>query len=112
VEGAAAALPKYLYHYASEDTAALIESSQLGLPGRTLYLTPSGGLQPLQAGVELALPQANTAGAIFRVPSSALIPDNILRIGRVTGNVLGRAGGGIEIQYGGSIPIEFVTRVQ
>ncbi len=110
--GAASTLPQYLYHYTSEETAALVEGSQLGLEGRTLYLTPKGTLQPLQAGIELALPQTNTASAVFRVPSSALVPVNILRIGPVTGNLLGRGGGGIEILYDGSIPIEFVTRVQ
>ncbi len=80
--------------------------------GHNALLTPNGTLQPLQAGIELALPQTNTASAVFRVPSSALVPVNILRIGPVTGNLLGRGGGGIEILYDGSIPIEFVTRVQ
>ena len=110
--GTAATLPQYLYHYSSEETAALIEGSQLGVPGRVLYLTPNGGLQPLQAGIDLALPQANTASAVFRVPSTALVPANILRVGPVTGNVLGRAGGGVELLYNGTIPIEWVTRVR
>jgi hypothetical protein len=105
-------LPKYLYHYTSTETAALIESSALGQAGRTLYLTPSGGLSPIQAGIELALPQANTAGALFRVPTSALEAGQILRVGPVTGNVLGRGGGGIEILYNGEIPLNFVTRVR
>lgn len=105
-------LPKYLYHYTSKETAALIESSTLGQAGRTLYLTPNGGLSPLQAGIELALPQTNTAGALFRVPSSALEAGQILRVGPVTGNVLGRGGGGVEVLYSGEVPLNFVTRVR
>jgi hypothetical protein len=103
----------YLYHYASERTAELIEGSEfLGRAGSTLYLTPNGALSPMQAGIQLALPQANTAAALFRVPMSALNPDLILRVGAVTGNVFGRGGGGTEILYQGRIPIEFVERIR
>jgi hypothetical protein len=102
----------YVYHYTSRQTATLIESSALGQAGRTLYLTPNGGLSPLQAGIELALPQTNTAGALFRVPTSALNSGQILRVGPVTGNVLGRGGGGIEVVYSGEIPLNLVTRVR
>lgn len=105
-------LPEYLYHYTSTETASLIENSALGQAGRTLYLTPNGALSPIQAGIELALPQTNTAGALFRVSTSALESSQISRIGAVTGNVLGRGGGGIEVLYNGEIPLNLVTRVR
>lgn len=79
---------------------------------RTLYLTPNGAMSPVQAGIELALPQTNTAGALFRVETSALNPENISMIRRVTGNVFGRGGGGIEILYNGRVPMSAVTRVR
>jgi RHS repeat-associated protein len=107
-------LPTYLYHYTSEESAAAIESS--GFLGRggdhALYLTPSGGLQPLQAGIELALPQSNTATALFRVPSSALRADAVERTGSVVGNVFGRGGGGAEVVYSGRIPVNLIVRVR
>jgi len=104
-------LPEYLYHYTSKSAAAAIEGSQfLGLEGRTLYLTPSGGLSAIQAEIELALP--STGGALFRVPTSVLEGGSIVRAGRVTGDVYGRGGGGIEILYNGRVPIEFVERVR
>jgi hypothetical protein len=106
-------LPEYLYHYTSEGTAQVIEESQfLGREGSTLYLTPNGGLSPTQAGIELALPQTNTAGALFRVPTSALNAGQISRIGSVTGNVLGRGGGGIELLYEGRVPLDLVERLR
>jgi RHS repeat-associated protein len=109
----APALPQYVYHYTSEATADLIQSGEhLGLEGRTLYLTPNGDLSPTQAGIELALPQTNTAGAVFRVDTSALDPANISMVRQVTGNVLGRGGGGTEILYEGRVPLDAVTRVR
>lgn len=101
-----------VYHYTDEATAELIERSQLGLPGRTTYLTPNGNLSPTQAGVELALPQRNTAEAVFEVSTKALDPSKVSRTGRVTGNVLGRGGGGTEILYEGTIPRGSFTRVR
>jgi hypothetical protein len=108
-----AALPEYVYHYTTEATADLIQSGEyLGLEGRTLYLTPNGELSPVQAGIELALPQTNTAGALFRVDTSALDPASINIVRQVTGNVLGRGGGGTEILYEGRVLLEAVTRLR
>ena len=102
VRGAAAAgesqlesqVGRYLYHYTSENAAAEIESSALGQAGRTLYLTPSGGLSPTQAGIELALPQTNTASAVFQVPTAALEAAQVVRTGSVTGTCWEEAGAG------------------
>jgi RHS repeat-associated protein len=107
------ALPDYLYHYTTDDAAQSIdESAFLGKEGGTLYLTPSSDLSPIQAGTELSLPQANTAEAVFQIPTSALDPDLISKIGNIEGNVLGRGGGGAEIVYEGRLPMSLVTRVQ
>lgn len=101
-----------VYHYTDEATAEVIERSQLGLPGRTTYLTPNGGLSPTQAGIELALPQRNTAQAVFEVSAKALNPSKISRTGRVAGNVNSRGGGGTEILYEGAIPRGAFRRVR
>jgi hypothetical protein len=90
--GSGTSLPKYLYHYTDDATAALIEKSQLGLPGRTTYLTPEGGLSSLQAQIELALPQKNTATSLFRISTEGLDLSKVILQGRVTGDVFNRAG--------------------
>jgi hypothetical protein len=77
-EEAASLLPDYLYYYTDEATAALIEGSQLGKPGGIVYLTGEGGLSPLQAQLELALPQRNTATAAFRISTKGLDPANVI----------------------------------
>lgn len=101
-----------LYHYTDEATAELIERSQLGLPGRTTYLTPDGNLSPTQAGIDLALPHRNTAEAVFEVSTKALDPSKVSRTRRVSGNVGGRAGGGTEVLYEGTIPRDAIRRVR
>jgi RHS repeat-associated protein len=105
-------LPSKLYSYTDEATAGLVEKSQLGLPGRTTYLTPEGKLSPIQAQIELALPQKNTAKALFEVNTKALDPSKISNIRRVTGNVFNRGGGGTEILYEGTIPLDAIKRIQ
>lgn len=95
----AARLPPVLFHYTDEASAGLIQGSQLGRPGGQLFLTNNGGLTPLQAQLELSLPAQNSARALFAVDSQALNTSNLLRSGRVTGNVLSRPGGGFEFQF-------------
>jgi hypothetical protein len=104
--------PGKVFSYTDAETAQLIEQSQLGLPGRTTFLTPNGNLSPLQAQIELALPQKNTASALFEVTTEGLDPSKIILQRRVTGNVYNRGGGGIEILYDGPIPLENVRRVR
>ena len=69
-------------------------------------------MTPIQAQIELALPQRNTAEAVFRVSTEGLDPARILLQRRVTGNVFGRGGGGYEFLYEGGIPLEFVERMR
>ncbi|HKO95406.1 MAG TPA: RHS repeat-associated core domain-containing protein, partial [Pyrinomonadaceae bacterium] len=92
-------LPPVLFHYTDEASAGLIQGSQLGRPGGQLFLTNNGGLTPLQAQLELSLPAQNSARALFAVDSQVLNTTNLLRSGRVTGNVFGRPGGGFEFQF-------------
>ena len=109
---AAPALPKNLYHYTSEANAALIEKSQLGLPGRITYLTPEAELTSLQAQIELALPQGNTGGSLFQISTEGLDTSKVMLQRRVPGNVFNRGGGGYEVLYNGPIPLENVTRIR
>jgi hypothetical protein len=61
-------------------------------------------LSPTQAGIDLALPRGNTGTAVFEVSVDALDSSKLGGSGRVAGNVNGRAGGGVEVRYGGTIP--------
>ena len=108
----ASRLPPVLFHYTDEAGAAAIQSSQLGRADRFLYLTNQGGLSPLQAQLELSLPAQNSARALFAIDSQALNTSNLLRSGRVTGNVFSRPGGGTEFMFnkGTTVPPNAFTR--
>ncbi len=100
-----------LFHYTSAETATLIErSGQIGLPGRAVYLTDVGNLKPLQAQIELALPATNSANAIFQV-NTRLFNFSTVRVGRVTGNVFNRGGGGTEFVFDSPIPANAFRRI-
>jgi RHS repeat-associated protein len=107
----ASRLPPVLFHYTDEAGAAAIQTSQLGQTNRFLFLTKEGGLTPLQAQLELSLPQSNTARALFAVDTQALRGVNFVRSGRVTGNVFGRPGGGSEFMFpkGTTVPSSSFT---
>lgn len=92
-----------LFYYTDEATAQLInKSGQIGAPGaKEVFLTNNGNLTPLQAQIELALPARNTARAVFAVDAQAL--PQLLRSGRVAGNVFNRAGGGFEFVFNGPV---------
>ena len=97
-------IPEKLYYYTSKETSILIEESgQLGLPGRTTYLTIKGDLTPVQAQLDLALPSHNTAEVLIEVSSKGIDASKIVIMRRVTGNVFNRPGGGWEILYEGVI---------
>lgn len=65
-----------VFSYADDATAQLIEQSQLGLPGRTTFLTPNGNLSPLQAQIELALPQKNRGWSVKR-PNWSIVVEKL-----------------------------------
>ena len=105
-------LPARVYHYTDPGTAGLIERSQLGLPGRTLFLTPPGDLTPAQAQSLLDLPAANTANAVFEVDAAGLDPARVQAIRRVAPYVYGHPGGGVEILYDGTVDLRYVRRIR
>jgi len=105
-------LPARVYHYTDPRTAALIEQSQLGLPGRTLFLTPPGNLTPAEAQSLLDLPESNTAEAVFEVDAAGLDPARVQAIRRVAPYVYGHPGGGIEILYDGTVELRYVRRTR
>jgi RHS repeat-associated protein len=106
-------LPGTLYHYTNDETAALIEATQLGqmTEDPMVFLTDNGSLSPLQAQIELALPPTNSATSIFAVDVRALQTVNLVRQGRVTGNVFNRAGGGTEFVLNQTIPKSAFRRI-
>ncbi len=87
-----AARPDFLYMYTGPEQLA--KMGQSGTASR--YLTPSGNLTPLQAQIELALPWYNSATTVMRVPRAA-VESSVILERRVTGNVFGRGGGGMEV---------------
>jgi hypothetical protein len=108
----ATSLAAKVYYYTDAATAKLIQRSQVGLPSKITYLTSEGNLTPLQAQIELSLPQKNTSEALFEISTEGLDKSKIILQRRVTGNILNRAGGGTEILYNGTIPIEKVRRIR
>ena len=77
-----------------------------------VYLTPDGNKTPIQAQVDLALPQNNTGEAIFEVRPNTLYPKDFIIQRRVTGNVFFRGGGGYEMIHKGAIPINNIRRIK
>ena len=85
------------------------------------YATPNGGLSPLQAQIDLALPpNTGLRDAVMRVDVAGLRQSGyeIPAISRVTGTVTGPGGrvytmpgGGYEMQFPYAIPPEFIKVV-
>lgn len=102
-----------LYHYTTQQAAERIEQTQLGFDDNSwVYLTPDGNKTPIQAQVDLALPQNNTGEAIFEVRPNTLYPKDFIIQRRVTGNVFFRGGGGYEMIHKGAIPINNIQRIK
>ncbi|MHB8928880.1 MAG: RHS repeat-associated core domain-containing protein [Bacillota bacterium] len=81
-------IPSVLYHYTSKARAEeIVEKGALGKSNRSLYLTTRGDLSPLQAQIELALPPGNTAEGVIAVSREGLDLTQVIKVGRVTGNV-------------------------
>ena len=105
-------LPRYLYTYTSPGTATNIQrAGQIGRADELVYATDAGRLTPLRAQLDLALPQSNSAQAIFRIDTS-LINQNPLLVRPVTGNVFSRPGGGTEYIFRRPFPSGSFTRTQ
>lgn len=105
-EGEGAGLSE-AFHYTRAQNVASIESKGL-LPGS--YATPNGGLSPLQAQIDLALPpNRGLPGSMIRIDLDGLraagydIP-GVSRVGRS----FNMPGGGFEMQFPYAIPPEFL----
>ncbi len=109
--------PSTLYHYTSNEAAESIVRQGLH-PGRGgfSYATPQGGLSPIQAQIELALPANRPLpGAVLRIDVEGLARGGItpaLGPRPVQGNLPGfGAGGGTEVLFDQHIPAQFIHRV-
>ena len=107
-----------VFHYTKGEFVDSISTNGLR-PGS--YATPSGGLSPLQAQIDLALPpNTGLRDAVMRVDVAGLREAGyeIPAITRVTGTVTGPGGrvytmpgGGYEMQFPYAIPPEFIKVV-
>ena len=78
---------KPLYHYTTENNANTIMNSQLGYDDNSWnYLTPDGTKTPIQAQIDLALPQSNTAESLILVKPNSIFPNNLILQGNIQGN--------------------------
>jgi hypothetical protein len=107
-----------VFHYTKGEFVDSISTNGLR-PGS--YATPNGGLSPLQARIDLALPpNTGLRDAVMRVDVAGLREAGyeIPAITRVTGTVTGPGGrvytmpgGGYEMQFPYAIPPEFIKVV-
>ena len=106
-------ISKPLYHYTSPEKANEIMQSQLGPEKDSwVYLTQDGTKTPLQAQIELALPQNNNGLAIIEVRPNTLYPKDFLIQRNVVGNVYNRGGGGYEMIHHGWISNKNIFRIK
>ncbi len=99
-----------VFHHTFDD--ALESSQRTGLrPGS--YATPTDGLSPLQAHIELALPPNGARNAVLQIDVQGLRSAGyqIPEVTRVRGQ-FGLPGGGYEMQFPYAIPPEFITVVE
>lgn len=95
------------FHFTTEKYVSLIEQNGLR-PGS--YATPTEGLSPLQAHIELALnPAGGARNTVMQIDIAGLREAGYIIPGitRVT-NAFGMAGGGWEMQFCYAIPPEFI----
>jgi hypothetical protein len=98
-----------VYHYTTAEGALGIkQAGQLGFEGRITYLTPNGALSGIQAEIELAFPAGRQITHVVEIAVDMLDESLILLKRRVTANILGRGGGGVEILYNGVIPADLL----
>jgi hypothetical protein len=99
------------FHHTTSQAVDAISREGL-FPGS--YATPTEGLSPLQAHIELALnPAGGARNAILEIDLAGLRSAGyeIPEISRVTG-AYGMAGGGYEMQFPYAVPPEFIKVIQ
>lgn len=99
-----------VFHHTFDDAVESIQRTGLR-PGS--YATPTGGLSPLQAQIELALPPNGARNAVLSVDVQGLRSAGyqIPEVTRVSGR-FGLPGGGYEMQFPYAVPPEFIRVVQ
>lgn len=110
-EGAGSRGLSEAFHYTRAQNVASIESKGL-LPGG--YATPNGGLSPLQAQIDLALPpNRGLPGSLIRIDLDGLRAAGyeIPGVGQV-GRSFNMPGGGFEMQFPYQIPPEFLKVIR
>ncbi|MCC6641242.1 MAG: hypothetical protein IT386_08795 [Deltaproteobacteria bacterium] len=109
-----AAAPERLFHYTTTDAAGAIAKEGLtpGQSGR-VFLTPQGGLSPLQAHIDLALPPNRAANALLEVDVGAMRRLGIdIPAPTPVGRSYNMPGGGLEVPIDRAIPPELLRRVR
>ncbi|MEX1025014.1 MAG: RHS repeat-associated core domain-containing protein [Planctomycetota bacterium] len=99
-----------VFHHTFDEVVESIKRTGLR-PGS--YATPTGGLRPLQAHIELALPPNGARNAVLSIDVRGLRAAGykIPEVSRVSGQ-FGLPGGGYEMQFPYAIPPEFIQVVQ
>ncbi|MDR1628197.1 MAG: hypothetical protein LBR79_05430 [Oscillospiraceae bacterium] len=104
---------KPLYHYTTTENTDIIMKTQLGRTDDSWsYLTPDGNKTPIQAQIDLSLPQSNTAESLILLKPNSIYPRNFILQRNVTGNVYLRGGGGYEFIYKRTIPNKYLIRIK
>lgn len=109
-----ATAPERLFHYTTTDAAGAIAREGL-IPGRSgrVYLTPHGGLSPLQAHIDLALPPNRAANVLFEVDVGAMRRLGIeVPAPTPVGRSYNMPGGGLEVPIDRAIPPELLRRIR
>jgi hypothetical protein len=78
-----------------------------------VFLTPQGGLSPLQAHIDLALPPNRAANALFEVDVGAMRRLGIdIPASTPVGRSYNMPGGGLEVPIPSRIPAEALRRIR
>jgi hypothetical protein len=110
-EGAGGSGLSEAFHYTGTQNAASIEANGLRAGS---YATPNGGLSPLQAQIDLALPpNRGLPGSLIRIDLDGLRAAgyDIPGVGQV-GRSFNMPGGGFEMHFPYSIPSEFLKVIR
>lgn len=105
-----------LYHYTSGNPDDILRYGLLRGPAERVWATPQGNLSPIQAHIELGLPGGRGYPQhLFEIDAEGLakhLGHSIPGATRVTGNLHGGAGGGLEVVFWNDIPPWLLKQVR